>query len=172
MSICAAWLLKHAATSLPLSRSRSKAAGFYERAVQLDPILLLLGRGFLAWTLFFTLTESILTAARGEAAKRALENAQKLAPNSTETLLALGYHQLWCCMITGCQNHVRRASKMLPGNSEVRKALGAITRREGHWDQSIAWFEEAPGPGFHVTWSYDEHGTDLHRSLRQFSGQR
>ena len=35
------------------------------------------------------------TAARGEAAKRALENAQKLEPNSPETLLALGYYQYW-----------------------------------------------------------------------------
>ena len=35
------------------------------------------------------------TAARGDAAKRALENAQKLEPNSPETLLALGYYQYW-----------------------------------------------------------------------------
>ena len=33
------------------------------------------------------------TAARRDAAKRALENAQKLEPNSPETLLALGYYQ-------------------------------------------------------------------------------
>ena len=32
-------------------------------------------------------------AARGDAAKRALENAEKLEPNSPETLLALGYYQ-------------------------------------------------------------------------------
>ena len=32
---------------------------------------------------------------------------------------------------------------MLPGNSEVAHALGRITRREGHWDQSIAYFEQA-----------------------------
>ena len=36
------------------------------------------------------------TAARGDAAKRALENAQKLQPNSPETLLALGYYQYQC----------------------------------------------------------------------------
>jgi tetratricopeptide (TPR) repeat protein len=35
-----------------------------------------------------------------------------------------------------------RVSKMLPGSSEVRRALGLITRREGHWDQSIAYFEQ------------------------------
>ena len=32
---------------------------------------------------------------------------------------------------------------MLPGNSEVRYALALVTRREGHWDQSIAYFEQA-----------------------------
>ncbi len=34
-------------------------------------------------------------AARRDAAKRALENAQKLEPDSPETLLALGYYQYW-----------------------------------------------------------------------------
>jgi serine/threonine-protein kinase len=32
---------------------------------------------------------------------------------------------------------------MLPGNSEVRGALGRVTRRQGHWDQSIAYYEKA-----------------------------
>ena len=32
---------------------------------------------------------------------------------------------------------------MLPGSSEVPRALGRIARREGHWDQSIAYFEQA-----------------------------
>jgi len=36
-----------------------------------------------------------------------------------------------------------RVSKMLPGNSEVPQALGRVTRREGNWDESIAYFENA-----------------------------
>ena len=32
---------------------------------------------------------------------------------------------------------------MLPGSSEVPYALGLVTRREGQWDQSIAYFEQA-----------------------------
>jgi tetratricopeptide (TPR) repeat protein len=36
-----------------------------------------------------------------------------------------------------------RVSKMLPGTTEVLKALGYITRREGHWDESTACFEQA-----------------------------
>ena len=38
----------------------------------------------------------------------ALENAQKLEPNSPETLLALGYYQYWVLRDYGrCQNDVR-----------------------------------------------------------------
>ena len=37
MRICAAWLLKHAAPGPFRRTSAWKAAGFYERAVQLDP---------------------------------------------------------------------------------------------------------------------------------------
>jgi tetratricopeptide (TPR) repeat protein len=36
-----------------------------------------------------------------------------------------------------------RISKMLPGSGEVPMALGRILRREGHWDESIAYFEQA-----------------------------
>jgi len=36
-----------------------------------------------------------------------------------------------------------RLSKTLPGSSEVLTALGRVTRREGHWDESIAYFEQA-----------------------------
>jgi TolB-like protein len=73
-----------------------KATGFYEWAVQLDP------KFAVAWArlsradagLYFNRVDAA-TAARGDLAKRALENAQKLEPNSPETLLALGYYQYW-----------------------------------------------------------------------------
>ena len=84
------------------------------------------------------------TAARRDAAKAALENAQKLEPNSPETLLALGYYQYWVLADYGAaKTTFERVSKMLPGSSEVPSALGRVARREGHWDQSIAYFEQA-----------------------------
>src|SRR5207249_2951758 len=36
-----------------------------------------------------------------------------------------------------------RVRKMLPGSSEVPYALARVSRREGNWDQSIAYFEQA-----------------------------
>jgi serine/threonine protein kinase/Tfp pilus assembly protein PilF len=116
--------------------------GFYERAVQLDPNFAM------AWSrlsrvdalLYF----NTFAAATRDAAKKALENAQKLQPNSPETLLALGYYQYWGLRDYGpAKTTFDRVSKMLPGNSEVPMALGLIARREGHWDQSIAYFEQA-----------------------------
>jgi tetratricopeptide (TPR) repeat protein len=38
---------------------------------------------------------------------------------------------------------LKEVRKLLPGNSEVPIALGYLTRREGHWDESVAYWEEA-----------------------------
>ena len=56
---------------------------------------------------------------------------------------------------------------MLPGNSEVSYALGAIARREGHWAESVAYWEQGLALDplntallIEVAWTYD--------ALRQF----
>jgi serine/threonine-protein kinase len=119
-----------------------KAIDFYELAVRLDPNFAL------AWArlsgahalLYFNRGEA--TAARRDAAKEALDQAQKLQPNSPETLLFLGYYQYWVLRDYGLAKATfERVSKMLPGNSEVSYALGAIARREGHWAESLAYWE-------------------------------
>src|SRR5437762_5870723 len=119
-----------------------KAVDSYERAVQLDPNFAL------AWArlsgahslLYFNRGET--TAARRDAAKGALENAQKLQPNTPETLLFTGYYQYWVLHDYGLAKATfARVSKMLPSNSEVSYALGAIARREGHWAESLAYWE-------------------------------
>ena len=92
----------------------------------------------------YSTSRASLPAASRDAAKRALENAQRLQPNSSETVLALGYYQYWVLRDYGAaKTTFDRVSKMLPGNSEVPRALALIARREGHWDQSIAYFEQA-----------------------------
>jgi TolB-like protein/cytochrome c-type biogenesis protein CcmH/NrfG len=122
-----------------------KAIGFYEQAVQLDPNFAL------AWARlsrkdarsYFGGADTA-GGARRDAAKRALDNAQKLEPNSPETLLALGYYQYWVLRDYGAARATfRRVRKMLSGSSEVPWALGRIARREGHWDQSTVYFEQA-----------------------------
>jgi TolB-like protein/Tfp pilus assembly protein PilF len=121
-----------------------KAIGFYEQAVQLDP------KFALAWARL-SRAEALLyfrNARSGDnmrdAAKKALENAQKLEPNSAETLLALGCYQRRVLADDGlAKTTFTRVSKMLPGNSEVISFLATIALDDGHWDQSIAYFEKA-----------------------------
>jgi tetratricopeptide (TPR) repeat protein len=82
------------------------------------------------------------TAARRYAAEAALEKAQRLQPNTAETLLFTGYYQYWVLRDYGLAKATfERVSKKLPGNSEVLYALAAIARSEGHWDESIAYWE-------------------------------
>jgi TolB-like protein/class 3 adenylate cyclase/Tfp pilus assembly protein PilF len=119
-----------------------KAIDFYGLAVQLDPNFAL------AWArlsgvhalLYFNRGDT--TDARRDGAKEALENAQRLQPNSPETLLFTGYYQYWVLHDYGLAKATfGRVSKMLPGNSQVLYALGAIARREGHWEESVAYWE-------------------------------
>src|SRR6059058_3771578 len=120
-----------------------KAAGFYERAVQLD-------QGFaLAWArlsranahVYFGGLDS--TTARRDATERALNTAQKLQPNSPETLLAQAYYQYWVRrdyeLAKGTFGRVR---ELLPGSSDVPGALALIARRQGRWDESVAYWEQ------------------------------
>jgi serine/threonine protein kinase/Tfp pilus assembly protein PilF len=124
-----------------------KAIGFYEHAVDLDPNFAI------AWARlsrvnalsYFNGDDTHGTiAARRDAANRALQNAQKLEANSPETLLALGYYQyLVLHDYSAAKATFGRVGSMTPGSSEVWHALALIARREGHWNQSIAYFEQA-----------------------------
>jgi TolB-like protein/predicted Zn-dependent protease len=130
-------------SSSPAVDLLTKAAGFYEQAAELDPNFAL------AWARLSRADAQVYSsfttsAATREAAKRALENAQRLAPDSSETLLALGYYQFWALRdYEGAKMTFGRVSEMSPGSSDVPHALGLITRREGNWDQSTGYFEQA-----------------------------
>ena len=120
-----------------------EAANFYERAVQIDPSFAT------AWARL-SRAEAHLYFDRGshsaaaDAAKRALENAQRLEPESPETLLALGYYQYWVLRDNRqAKTTFHGVGKLLPSSSEVPRALGTVSRSEGHWDQSVAYFEQA-----------------------------
>jgi serine/threonine-protein kinase len=118
-----------------------KAARFYERAVQLDPAFALAwGRLARAESLLYF---NGVTAAR-EAATRALKVAQELQPNSPETILAQGFYQYWVLR----DYELAKATfllvrNVLPGSSDVPAALAAIARRQGRWDGSIDYWEQA-----------------------------
>jgi TolB-like protein/predicted Zn-dependent protease len=141
-----------------------QAASFFERAVQLDPNFAI------AWARFSRAEALIhaVTGSGGDASKRALDNAQKLAPNSPETLLAVGYYQYQVLRDYGAaETTFVRVSKMLPGNSEVLLALCRVTRSQEHWDETIVYSEQAL--------ALDPHNVELvmdvaitYAQLRQF----
>jgi TolB-like protein/Flp pilus assembly protein TadD len=118
-----------------------KTIGCFERAVQLDPNFAS------AWArlsrvdayLYFQRVDNT----RSDAAKIALEHAQKLQLNSPDTLLALGYYQYWVLRDYGLAKATfRLVRKLSPGNSEVAWALSAVNRRDGNWNESIASAEQ------------------------------
>jgi TolB-like protein/class 3 adenylate cyclase/Tfp pilus assembly protein PilF len=118
-----------------------KAIAFYERAVQLDPNFAI------AWARLSRVNGQIYPDGSDPtpaAARHALENAQKLEPNSAETVLALGYYQYLVLRDDGAaKTTFDRVSKMLPSSSEVSYALALVTQRQGYWDQSTAYVEQA-----------------------------
>jgi serine/threonine protein kinase/tetratricopeptide (TPR) repeat protein len=112
----------------------------FERAVQLDP------KFAIAWARLSRLQGEIDDDNSTESAttKRALENAQKLAPSSSETLLALGYYQLRVLRDYGvAKTTFTHVGKMSPNNSEVQWALGRVAWRQEQCDESIAYKEQA-----------------------------
>jgi TolB-like protein/Tfp pilus assembly protein PilF len=121
-----------------------KAVGFYEQAVQLDPAFAL------AWSRLSRSDSDLYaspndpTSARRDAAKRALAMAQKLQPNSPETLLALADYQVLVLRdYELAKTTYQLVGKMLPGSSEVPVALARIARRQGRWDEAVAYYEQA-----------------------------
>jgi serine/threonine protein kinase len=129
--------------NLEFSAVIAKASDSYERAVQLDPNFAV------AWARLSRVNSLLYfghpaETARRDTAKNALENAQKLTPNSPDTLISLGYYQYRVLSDYGAAEATfARVGKTLPGSSEALIALGLVTRREGHWDQSVAYFEQA-----------------------------
>ena len=119
-----------------------KAIDFYDLAVRLDPNFALAWARLSGLHALLYSNRRDTTTARRDAAKEALENAQKLQPDSPETVLFTGYYQYWVLHNYGLAKATfGRVNKMLPGNSEVLCALGAIARKEGHWDESVGYWE-------------------------------
>ena len=120
-----------------------KVVGFYEQSVQLDPTFAL------AWARLSRANAQVYfggldrTTAHRDAAERALNTAQKLQPNSPETLLAQAYYQYWVQRdYELAKTTFGRVRELLPGSSDVPAALALIARRQGQWDQSVAYWEQ------------------------------
>ena len=114
-------------------------------AVRLDPTFALSwallshtdARGYLTETLQPTL-------ALREEAREAAETALTLQPNLGEAIWAKGYYHYSCLKdYETAVRYFERARHFLPNSSRIPESLAYVTRRQGHWDRSEMYFEEA-----------------------------
>ncbi|MEO6872900.1 MAG: hypothetical protein ABI233_11870 [Chthoniobacterales bacterium] len=116
-------------------------------AVRLDP------KFALAWALLANVDAVSLftynfqpTEALMDETQHASEMAFSLQPDLGEALLAKGYYNFACLRdYPAATDFFLRARQALPNNSRVPEALALVTRRQGLWEQSDSYFEEAEG---------------------------
>jgi TolB-like protein/Tfp pilus assembly protein PilF len=121
------------------------AQKYFKEAVRLDP------KFALAWALlsyvdatgYITATLQPTIALREEA-RQAAETALTLQPNLGEALLAKGYYQYACLKdYDTAVRYFEQARQFLPNSSRIPESLAYVTRRQGQWDQSESYFNEA-----------------------------
>ncbi len=118
-------------------------ASAYEDAVRLDPDFAVawarLSRAYTEW--YF---EIDTTPQRLQLAKAALDQALRLAPDAAETWDALGLYRYW-----GLGDYdaafaaYSEALKRKPSSSGVLSAMGNVRRRQGHWEEALAFQQRA-----------------------------
>ncbi len=128
------------------SAANSRGAQKYLReAVRLDP------KFALAWTLLSFvdargyLTQTLQpTDALREEARQAAATALELEPNLGEALHAQGYYYYACLKdYKTAVTYFERARPLLPNSSRIPESLAYVTRRQGLWDESAAYFSAA-----------------------------
>src|SRR5438132_333009 len=121
------------------------AQKYLRDAVRLDP------KFALAWAvLSYTESRGYITlnlqptVALREEARQAAETALTLQPNLGEAVLAKGFYH-WACLkdYDTAVRYFEQARQLLPNSSRIPEQLAYVTRRQGQWDQSEAYFDEA-----------------------------
>jgi TolB-like protein/Flp pilus assembly protein TadD len=121
----------------------ARAETLYEKALQLDP------RFVLAHAQLSHLESWIYYAiepveSRKTKARRAAEEAIRLQPDLAEARLALGYVYYYVDRdYQRAMEEFRQACRGLPNDAGVFRAMAAIQRRQGRWNESIASYEKA-----------------------------
>jgi serine/threonine protein kinase/Tfp pilus assembly protein PilF len=117
----------------------------FREAVRLDP------KFALAWALlsyvdargYVTLNLQPTDTLREEA-RQAAENALTLQPNLGEAVLAKGYYHYACLKdYDTAMRYFEQARQFLPNSSQIPESLAYVARRQGSWDRSESYFNEA-----------------------------
>ena len=121
----------------------AKAEELYEKAIQLDPTFALAQARvshLQSWT--FYAIEPL--PVRAEKARAAANQAVRLQPDLPESHLAMGYvHYYIDRDYDRALNELALARRGLPNDAGVFRAMAAIQRRQGKWDESSASYRKA-----------------------------
>jgi TolB-like protein/tetratricopeptide (TPR) repeat protein len=140
--------LRGLAYTLKTGNSPANALGpqkYLREAVRLDP------KFALSWALlsyvdalgYLTLTLQPTVALREEA-RQAAETALSLQPNLGEAILAKGYYYYACLKdYDTAVRYFEQARQLLPNSSQIPESLAYVARRQGQWNRSEAYFNEA-----------------------------
>jgi TolB-like protein/Tfp pilus assembly protein PilF len=121
------------------------AQKYLKEAVRLDPKFALSwallswveARGYLTQTLQHTV-------ALREEARQAAETALALQPNLGEAIVANGYYHYSCLKdYDTAMRYFKQARQFLPNSSRIPEMLAYVTRRQGQWERSESFFNEA-----------------------------
>src|SRR4030095_3233965 len=84
------------------------------------------------------------TIALREEARQAAETALTLQPNLGEAIWSKGYYDYACLKdYDTAVRYFEQARPLLPNSSQISESLAYVTRRQGQWDQSEVYFNEA-----------------------------
>ncbi len=121
------------------------AQKYLREAVRLDP------KFALAWALLSSVdavgyrTEFLQpTVELREEARQAVETALTLQPKLGEAILAKGYYHYACLSdYDTAMRYLEQARALLPNSSRVPESMAFVTRKQGQWDRSESYFNEA-----------------------------
>jgi TolB-like protein/Tfp pilus assembly protein PilF len=132
----------------PLSNTPANALGaqkYLREAVRLDP------KFAVAWALLsyvdargYLTTNLQPTVALRDEARQAADTALTLEPNLGQAVLAKGFYYYACLKDYNISaRYFEQARQFLPNSSRIPELLAYVTRRQGAWDQSESYFNEA-----------------------------
>ena len=136
--------LAYTLKTLQTSSDALAAQKYLREAVRLDP------KFALGWALLsFVDTVSYRTVlqptvALREEARQAAETALTLQPNLGEALHATGFYHYSCLRdYDTAMRYFEQARSLLPNSSRILESLAVLERRQGQYDRSESYFNEA-----------------------------
>ena len=121
----------------------ARAEALYEKAIQLDPKFAL-AHARLSQLESWSYYAIEPVAARREKARRSAEEALRLEPGLAEAHLALGLtHYYIERNYESALRELNEACRYLPNDAMAFRAVAAIKRRQGRWDESNSSYEKA-----------------------------